>query len=1045
MGDVADFNARYGITLDPRKRIGWSGIREIRAEFLLDVLTRKDLRDAITSQVVCIRGAWFRKPVFLLGVVLKGYLCIERSRFDSSLHLLAAKVTTGISLDGSKVSGELNLHSLIAGGSLTMAGGEYSDISVSEATMGALYLSGSTVTGRIDGSSVAVRSNLYLNDTDITEIMLNGAQVGDVLNLQHANIRGPLRLQRLQAGALLMRERSHFNEVDLSGAQIQNNVELTDSIVSGPLLMDRADISGNIVMVNGMFSELVLRGATIRGYANLDGAKVKGPVNMQTIKLGSGLLMRNKAHFKAVDLFRASIGSNLELTNSTISGTLEIGVADIGGNLWIDDGRFSDIDLVGATIRGFAIVEGSTVKGSINMRSITLGGNLLMGTKASFKAVDLFRANIGGNLGLANATVDKSLVIRQANIAGNILMDNGLFSDIDLYGAKIRGYCSLQKATVKGQINMESIKVNGHLLMRSNERLGSVDLYRATIRNNLELVGSKLDGDLRMIGIKVGGDLWMNNATFRKVDLDNGTVDGTVSLRGSNVSGWLDMRSVKVGGDITLDEPAQFADVYLFGARIGRDLNLTKSVAKELNMLGVDIGQDLRMDGGTFGTVTLTDSRIASDLSFNGAKVGGPLRMDTLQVAGYVSMNEKGRFKHVELGNAKIGQSLSIRSSTVTEPIDMYGLSVGESLYMDERSEFESVSLSNAKIGNSVFLNSATVSGILDIEKGHIGKDLQLYDGHFSDLYLIEAYIGGNLDLEESEISKNFDASRAHIVGHVILRNASILESAFFHSSQVDIAIDAFGTVLKILDMRRAKISQELTLGGGRAKPARWVRGGSRLVLRDASVRVFQVTHDSLPIAIDLDGFKYDRIVVDSGVGALSASDKGNGATSYLPNIDVLKTLLGKGEGWSPEPYQQLAVVLRNAGFSNEANDVLYESKERERSGAAGWWWLWLTILDLSIGYGYGLRYFRSLGWIASLMVLGAFVLWVTGERNRYPDKLGWGFAYSLDMLLPFELDRRHGEIELSQWATRYFYVQKAMGYVLASFIIAGLAGVTKY
>ena len=49
-------------------------------------------------------------------------------------------------------------------------------------------------------------------------------------------------------------------------------------------------------------------------------------------------------------------------------------------------------------------------------------------------------------------------------------------------------------------------------------------------------------------------------------------------------------------------------------------------------------------------------------------------------------------------------------------------------------------------------------------------------------------------------------------------------------------------------------------------------------------------------------------------------------------------------------------------------------------------------------------------------------------------------------MLLPIiRLREKHyKEIDLQGWPRQYFYVHKIMGYVLASFLIAGLVGLTK-
>jgi hypothetical protein len=63
------------------------------------------------------------------------------------------------------------------------------------------------------------------------------------------------------------------------------------------------------------------------------------------------------------------------------------------------------------------------------------------------------------------------------------------------------------------------------------------------------------------------------------------------------------------------------------------------------------------------------------------------------------------------------------------------------------------------------------------------------------------------------------------------------------------------------------------------------------------------------------------------------------------------------------------------------------------------------------------------------------------GKRNCMP----FGVAYSVDMLLPIiHLRDAHYKIDLNGWARYYFYIHKTMGYVLASFLIAGLSGLTR-
>jgi hypothetical protein len=100
-----------------------------------------------------------------------------------------------------------------------------------------------------------------------------------------------------------------------------------------------------------------------------------------------------------------------------------------------------------------------------------------------------------------------------------------------------------------------------------------------------------------------------------------------------------------------------------------------------------------------------------------------------------------------------------------------------------------------------------------------------------------------------------------------------------------------------------------------------------------------------------------------------------------------------------------------------------------------------LLSLEGLIGFGY--YPLRALIWVAVFIVLGVVVLRVTGEgpRNAMP----LGISYSFDLLLPIiRLRDSHYEIDLKGPARYYFYVHKIMGYLLASFLIAGVSGLTK-
>ena len=102
---------------------------------------------------------------------------------------------------------------------------------------------------------------------------------------------------------------------------------------------------------------------------------------------------------------------------------------------------------------------------------------------------------------------------------------------------------------------------------------------------------------------------------------------------------------------------------------------------------------------------------------------------------------------------------------------------------------------------------------------------------------------------------------------------------------------------------------------------------------------------------------------------------------------------------------------------------------------------MWLLLTRLMIGYGYRIEV--TLLWVVGFLATGSVILQRFKEVDRDGRRLG--LAYSLDMLLPIvHLREEHYRLELYGFPRYYFYFHKIVGYILASFLIGGLSGLTK-
>ena len=162
---------------------------------------------------------------------------------------------------------------------------------------------------------------------------------------------------------------------------------------------------------------------------------------------------------------------------------------------------------------------------------------------------------------------------------------------------------------------------------------------------------------------------------------------------------------------------------------------------------------------------------------------------------------------------------------------------------------------------------------------------------------------------------------------------------------------------------------------------------------------------------------------------------------------DWLLPWLAKQDGfettYNPQPFEQLAMVFRNSGYPGKADAILFEERNHQRDSPET---LWLTEVNLWIQWGligYGYHNWIALLWFAGLTGLGTWACGKSafGRRMRRSQR----YWYSFDMALPLiGLNKRHEVVKLTGGAVVYFYFHKMIGFVLVSFLVAGLSGLTK-
>jgi len=172
-----------------------------------------------------------------------------------------------------------------------------------------------------------------------------------------------------------------------------------------------------------------------------------------------------------------------------------------------------------------------------------------------------------------------------------------------------------------------------------------------------------------------------------------------------------------------------------------------------------------------------------------------------------------------------------------------------------------------------------------------------------------------------------------------------------------------------------------------------------------------------------------------------------------------------------PQPYEQLAAVLRKSGRDVDAKKILiYKNEDKARLTKLTWgeWW-WYRVFGSLIGYGYRPWLALRMGFV--LVLLGWFFFWagyradVMTPANQDADASG-GFcalAYSLDVFVPLVDLRqasywmpnadRAGQLHISEKFSLpvsgkvlryYLWFEIIWGWVLTTLLVVGVTGLVR-
>jgi uncharacterized protein YjbI with pentapeptide repeats len=427
-----------------------------------------------------------------------------------------------------------------------------------------------------------------------------------------------------------------------------------------------------------------------------------------------------------------------------------------------------------------------------------------------------------------------------------------------------------------------------------------------------------------------------------------------------------------------------------------------------LELSGAHLHHRLGLVDSQLSQVRLVDARTRS-LNFNGSSLEAILA-NRCEVVGTVSVTRSVSAQK----DADISGRVAFFGATIHGDLNFNGTHI-------KGAERLGVSLAYARVDGSVFMK-----GLLDPDVAFRCE---------SRIVLNHATIRGGINLAGATLGGENTRSAEVLEARRLSVSTLSMMQGFSATGHVVLT----GSALGVLEVDGARFASQVELHAATvADVLRWsgVSFGDRgsLSLSSVSAKTLEFDGTSWPALgrLDLHGLTFESL------------SRRAGTASFL---DVVRRQTRRKDGYSPQPYEQLAAVLRTSGQERAAQDVLITRAE-DAARTRPWWarpLLWL--FGATVAYGY--RPLRVIWWLLGVFLVSAVVFrlaYAAGDFGAtatvHPPFSS--LAFSLDALLPF--------IDLGQekaWtvqtagispASVYYWCHVCVGWLLSSFVVAGIA-----
>ena len=617
----------------------------------------------------------------------------------------------------------------------------------------------------------------------------------------------------------------------------------------------------------------------------------------------------------------------------------------------------------------------------------------------------------------------------------------GLVADLSKRIEKTNGYCNVKNTTDWPDNQLIRSKFVQTVLFHKPFR----DVFA---QRGFKMRCAKFDKILDLSSGNFPHEIWIHDTIFFDgINASYLTVDHNFSLTGSQVRGTFDGTGMRVGGSLFLRNGATFQDVHLLSADIFLNLVASNSTFKGFIHAGnLRVGKGVYLnEGSTFDKhVHLVATSIGGDFDVSKAQFGGSLTLSRTSIGGALLISDAFFLRHP----VKFREECTPFSCySVEEQLRLFCIPHRET---NENSNSTQVLISNTRVSGDFFVNDSCFQVPLNAYGMKVDGNIQIVGTNqissmFETVNLSGTKIGGRLRVTGYWFGDSLIAGHMRVGHDVLLGHNSDLKSVDFSGTNIasDLKIGP-GTFRGEVSFENATVVGSVQFGSeSKYGHPKW-KATSKLLLRNftvGNVKFHSEALTNLDDRVDLVGFRYREFQLYDATTGVSTSD--------LPIEWLRSSWFGKQQTrdslFQPQPYRQLAIAHRDAGYDDKATQILTEMHNHRLFHRMTPLFDKILLLAkfLLIEYGY------SVWWAVIWFLLIVFIGMIVARCSSQSKNINYCYClfFSLECAIPLiELTPLNQQFakKLSPHVDRYFQVQKILGLVVVSVLVAGITGLIK-